>query len=240
MTYSQNLNSIINNKQTIDTTKVRSFDPEYFILGTLSDYMGRFRYVDRKVQVDRYDPYEKPLVNYLTGYIKKELNIKVDTVFEKNDFSKMFSEQLSKKLNSFYGQKDELVKTKFETDHQVNSFLAGVYYRYGEKLDSSIYKIQLANSPKHQNCYELLKRAGCENILYQYLRNLPAQFILYFEPTDDLKKYLDLIEPEKVSLKESRDNYWDKYLQWTKGEMSNQLKKTQSEEAAKVKKAFKR
>ena len=55
----------------------------------------------------------------------------------------MYSDELSKKLNSFYGEKDELLSNKFETKKQFYSFLAGAYYRYGEKLDSSIYKIQL-------------------------------------------------------------------------------------------------
>lgn len=239
MTFSQNLITIINSKKTIDTTKMRAFDPEYFILGTLCDYMGRFQYVDRNLQVDRYDSFEKPLVKYLTGYIKKELDIKVDTVSETN-ISKMFSAQLSKNLNSFYGQKDELIKDKFKTDHQINSFIAGVYYRYGEKLDSSIYKIRLVNSPKHQNSYELLKQMGCENIFYQYRRSIPAQFILYFEPTNDLKKYLDLIEPEKVILKKSFDAWLEKTMQMTIEEMNKHLAETPTDEVNKIKKAFKR
>ena len=107
---------------------------------------------------------------------------------------KCFSEELSKTLNNFYGKNDELINSKFETDEQICSFLSGVYYRYGERLDTSIYKVQIANSPKHQDCYELLKRIGCEKIFYKYLRNIPAQFILYFEPTEKLKDYLDLIE----------------------------------------------
>ena len=177
-----------------DTTEVKSFEPIYFILGTLSDYMGRFQYVEREKQVDRYYPYEKPLAYYLTDYIKAELNIVVDTAFEKSKHSEMFSEELSKTLNNFYGKNDELINSKFETDEQICSFLSGVYYRYGERLDTSIYKVQIANSPKHQDCYELLKRIGCEKIFYKYLRNIPAQFILYFEPTEKLKDYLDIIE----------------------------------------------
>ncbi|MBI9063700.1 MAG: hypothetical protein JEZ14_17095 [Marinilabiliaceae bacterium] len=105
----------------------------------------------------------------------------------------MTSVKLSKTLNSFY---DELIDSLFKTETEICSFLTGVFYRYGEKLDSTIYKIQLANSPKHQDCYELLKRIGCTKILYKYLRNIPAQYILYFEPTFALKSYLDSIEPQ--------------------------------------------
>ena len=182
------------------------FEPIYFVLGTLSDYMGRFQYVDKENQVDRYYPYEKPLVNYLTGYINKEMNLKVDAVFEKSNHCKMYSSELAKILNGFYGAKGELINDKFETNEQIYSFLAGVYYRYGEKLDTSIYKIQMANSPKHKNCYDFLKLIGCKKIFYKYLHNIPAVFILYFEPTDELKRYLNLIEANKLLLKESFDS----------------------------------
>ncbi|MEL1242609.1 hypothetical protein [Flavobacterium flavipallidum] len=185
------------------TKQTVSIDPVYFVLGTLSDYNGHFYYVKREKQVDRYYPFEKPLVNYLTLYIKVKLNITVDTIFEKSNHCEMYSDELSKKLNSFYGDKDELVGNKFETKNQFYSYLAGAYYRYGEKLDSSIYKIQLTNSPNHNICYELLRKSGCKKILYEYLKNIPAQFIYYFEPTDALKIYLDSFELEKEILKDS-------------------------------------
>ncbi len=175
-TYSQ-INNEVKNTNSTDTIRTVSFDPVYFVLGTLSDYLGRFQYVEREKQIDKYYPFEKPMVDYLTGYINTELNIVVDTIFEKSNNCEMFSDELSKTLNSFYGEKDELLNNKFETNNQLYSFLAGVYYRYGEKLDSSIFKIQLANSPKHQNCYEFLKQIGCENIFYQYLRNIPFPHI---------------------------------------------------------------
>ncbi len=88
--YSQ-INEEVRNTNLTGTSKTVSFEPVYFILGTLSDYMGRFRYVDRNKQVDRYYPFEKSLVDYLTKYIKNELNIVVDTIFEKSHHSKMFS-----------------------------------------------------------------------------------------------------------------------------------------------------
>jgi len=239
-TYSQ-VNSEIERTDSVNKIGVELIDPIYFILGTLSDYMGRFQYVDRKRQVDRYYPAEKPLVDYLTSYIKTELNIEVDTVFEKSNHSEMFSDELSKTLNSFYGEKDELITSKFETKKQIYSFLAGVYYRYGEKLDTSIYKIQLANSPKHLNCYELLKRIGCEKIFYKYLRNIPAQFIIYFEPTDELKNYLEIIEPYSIILKKS---HFDQMVEMMKGhitkkELEKDLHKSSDKELENIKNAFK-
>lgn len=179
------------------------FEPVYFVLGTLSDYMGRFQYIDRQEQIDRYYPNEAPMVEFLASYIKDNLNTPVDTVFEESRHSEMYSKSLAETLNAFYGENDELMEGSFNTDERINSFLAGVYYRYGEKIDSNIYKIQLTNSPKHLNCYNLLKLIGCNKIFYKYLKSIPAQFILYFEPTDELKKYFNMIESERLILERS-------------------------------------
>lgn len=227
---------LANRKQTV------SIEPVYFVLGTLSDYNGHFYYVKREKQIDRYYPFEKPMVNYLTLYIKAELNIIVDTIFEKSNHCEMYSDELSKKLNSFYGEKDELLSNKFETKNQFYSFLAGAYYRYGEKLDSSIYKIQLTNSPNHHICYELLKKSGCENVLYEYLKNIPAQFIYYFEPTDELKKYFDSIEFEREILKKSYYNEIEEMMEgvMTKEDMKKSFKESKDKEIEKVKNAFKK
>ena len=228
--------------ESVNKSGVKLIDPIYFILGTLSDYMGRFQYVDRKRQVDSYYPAEKPLVDYLTAYIKTELNIDVDTVLKKSIHCKMYSDELSKILNRFYGEKDELITSKFETNKQICSFLAGVYYRYGEKPDTSIYKIQLANSPKHLNCYELLKQIGCEKIFYKYLRNIPAQFIIYFEPTDELKKYLEYIEPNRITLKKSHFDQMAERMNGlnAKTELEKALHKLNDQELENIKNAFKR
>jgi len=215
------------------------FDPTYFVLGTLSDYMGRFSYVNKKNQVDRYYPYEEPLVKHLTGYIKQEFNLDVITNVDKSKHSEIFSEELSKKLNSFYGKNNDLIQQKIETTRQISSFL-GVYYRYGERLDSGIYKIQLANSPKHQNCYELLKRIGCNNILYQYLNNIPAQFILYFEPTEELEKYLLLIESEKAALRKSSDIQVEGLMKTSSEEWTNLQRQSSDAEINRIRDAFKR
>jgi hypothetical protein len=204
-----------------------TLDPQYFILGTLSDYMGRFEYVDREKQIDRYYPYEKPVVDYLTKYIKNELDISVKTVFEQSLHSEMFSEELSKTLNNFYGENDELLDNKFETLNQKYSFITGVYYRYGFSNNSNISKIQLANSPKHKSCYLLLKQIGCENIFYQYLRNIPAQYIIYFEPTSELKKYFEIIEKERLIIRES---FIESVVEMMKDPMSSKELKEMKEE----------
>ena len=75
----------VNNPISASKIQIVSIDPVYFVLGTLSDYMGRFYAVKREKQVDRYYPFEKPLVNYLSLYIKTELNITVETIFQKSN-----------------------------------------------------------------------------------------------------------------------------------------------------------
>jgi len=196
-----------------------NLDPTYFILGTLSDYMGRFSAVTSDHQVDRYYPYEEILVNYLTTYIASNLNIDVDTIFENSGHGKMFSSVLAKTLNSFYNEDGQLMNDKFITKPQIYSFLTGVYYRNGIKLDSTIYKIQLVNSPKHRNCYKLLKDINCTNIFYKYLQNIPAQFTLYFEPTEKLRQYLKIIEEDRILLTDSFDMTYIEQLKLNKKEL---------------------
>lgn len=55
------------------TGKIAELDPDTFLLGTFSDYMGRFRYVDRESQIDRYYPYEKPLAHFVEKFILDQL-----------------------------------------------------------------------------------------------------------------------------------------------------------------------
>lgn len=230
------------NQERTEKEFVVSIDPTFFVLGTLRDYMGRYDYINSKEEVDNYYPYEKPIAIFLSKYIKSELNITVDTVFEKSGHCTMKSKQLAKSMNSFYNENTELLENKFKTKEQIYSFLAGVYSRNGEKLDSSIYKIQLANSPKHQNCYQFLKQVGCENIFYQRLKTIPTIFILYFEPTAELKKYLDFVEPQRKELKESYNNTMNTIL---KGHIKQEkidslLNKNKIETLKKIKPAFER
>jgi len=218
-----------------------ALDPVFFMLGTLSDYMGRFQYIDRQKQVDRYFPYEKPLVDYLTHYIKTELGISVDTTTDQSKHMQMYSAKLSRELDHFYGADDKLVDSLFQTPEQACSFLAGVYLRYGEKLDTSIYKIQLANSPKHQTCYELLKKVKCPQIFYKYLKNIPAQFILYFQPSPVLKKYLSKVEYKNEVLKHSFQHQVKELMNgnMTEPEVEAITAKQKNDELVKIKNAFK-
>jgi hypothetical protein len=106
--------------------------------------------------------------------------------------------------------------------------------RNGEKINDDIYKIQLANSPKHQNVYEILKRLYCRNIFYKRLDNYPKQYILYFQATDVMKKYLATI----VSLNEK---IWDSKINAMRSseEIKRRYKEIRAKENLKIIELFK-
>jgi hypothetical protein len=212
----------VNNNREI--TKTIKLDPTYLILGTLSDYMGRFQYVDKNSQIDRYYPYEKPMMEYLEGIIKKEFNIEITTTPDKVPKAsryETFSPELSSIINSYFN-KNYLILDSLKNQPEFNSsYLAGRYYRYGRKINDSIYLIQLANSADHKVCDSLLRRADCTKIRFKYLNNIPAQFKYYFIPTIELKRYFDYLTKEKKKLEDS----FNKYLK-TELEVGNRKLKT--------------
>ena len=200
---------------TQDLDKHVKIDPTYLLLGTLWDYMGRFTYVDKNSQIDRYYPHEKPLMEYLDRMIQKEFNIQITTTPDnqpKVSRYETFSPQLSSIINSFFN-KNYLIMDSLKNLPELNSsYLAGRYYRFGRKLNDSIYSIQIANSANYIVCDSLLRRLGCNKIHFKYLNNIPAQFIYYFIPTNDLKRYFNYLMKEKEKLENS-------YLEYFKTEL---------------------
>jgi len=186
----------IKNRNEADTTQVR-INSTFFLLGTLNDYISH-KYVTNQNQFDRYYDYEKPLMKYIDSVAKKDF--KLTLLEEKNCF---ISEELSNKMNSYYIG-NTLDDTKFDNKEKRLSFLLGVYYRNGEKINDSLYKIQLANSPKHNNVYEFLNELNCQNIFFKRLDNSPTIYQIYFQPTGIMKKYFATIEIEKEKLLNSK------------------------------------
>ena len=195
----------INEDQTSSNLPKIKIDPTYFVLGTLSDYMGRFYYVNKKDQVDRYYAFEIPLINELDSIIQHDLKLKIK-IETSNGIYETFNQDLALTLNSFYTADKRLNDFKFKDTTEICSFLTGRFYRYGTKLNDSIYKIQMANTINSSLNSLLLKRIGCNNIGFKYLRNIPAQFIDYFIPTRTLKLYFDLIDKPKKRYEASYDS----------------------------------
>jgi hypothetical protein len=186
----------IKNHNEVDTTQVR-INSTFFLLGTLNDYISH-KYVTKQNQFDRYYDYERPLMSYVDSIAKKDF--KITFTEEKNC---LLSEELSNKMNSYYIG-NTLNDILFNSNEKKLSFLLGVYYRNGEKINDNIYKIQLANSPKRTNVYEFLNELNCQKIFFKRLDNFPRIYQIYFQPTEIMKKYFTTIEIEKEKLFNSK------------------------------------
>lgn len=188
-----------NKANEIDTTQVR-INSTFLLLGTLNDYIS-YNYGNIKNKFDSYNKNEKPLMSFVDSIAKKDFN--VNLIKEKNY---LVSEKLFNLMNSFYIE-NNLNDSLFDSNEKKLSFLLGVYYRNGEKINDNIYKIQLANSSKHKNVYEYLKELNCQNILFKRLDNIPRIYQIYFQPTDIMKQYFETIETEKNKLLASTDEF---------------------------------
>lgn len=206
----------IKNHNQADTTQVR-INSTFFLLGTLNDYISH-KYVTKQNQFDRYYDYEKPLMKYIDSVVKKDF--KLTLLEEKNCF---ISEELSNKMNSYYIG-NTLDDNQFNSNEKKLSFLLGVYYRNGEKINDNIYKIQLANSPKHNNVYEFLNELNCQNIFLKRLDHFPRIYQIYFQPTEIIKKYFTTIEIEKEKLFNSKIESL-RSIKMTKEEYKHEMEK---------------
>ena len=192
------------NTDTITHHKVK-LDPEYFVLGTLFEYSipnnGRYSALDGVNLVDIYFPQEKSVARYMAKYIKEEFHIIVDTIFTRSNHCSIYSEEFSKRLNHFYDKNGLLNDSIFKTREQICSFITGVFYRYGWKIDSMIYGIRYYCPHKYLNL-KLLLEYDCESLLYKKSRSI------YFRPGKELENYLFTIEDENSIC--SSD--WDEYI----------------------------
>ena len=211
----------LNKPNEIDTTQVR-INSTFLLLGTLNDYIS-YNYGNIKNKFDLYYAGEKPLKNFVDSIAKKDFN--VNLIEEKNY---LVSKELSNLMNSFYIE-NNLNDSLFNNNEKKLSFLLGVYYRNGEKINDNIYKIQLANSSKHKNVYKYLKELNCQNILFKRLDNYPRIYKIYFQPTDIMKKYFKTIETEKNKLLASNDEY-----SRTNEKLKEELKKQKDIENLKI------
>lgn len=223
------------------TPEKHNVNTTYFILGTLSDNMGRFYYINKGYEVDRYDTYELPLLDYLDKLIQKEFKIELITISDSKtpDKYETYSKNLSVLLNSFYGKDSMLIDGLFKNSEEISSFLMGKYYRYGRKINDSIYVIQLANSPNHKLIDSLLRRVGCYRIHFKNLRDTPVQFIYYFVPSPELERYFEKISKQKEKLNDSYNDYMMKLLVMEREEFNKIRKDLNDKEILEITKVFK-
>lgn len=183
-----------------------------FIYGTLSKNISSTK--DKNL-VDTYNHSETPVIDYIYASVKKS-----DTdVILKTEKNTIYSKELLIKLDSIEAK---IFTPELLTNGEKASIILGTYYRYGTKLNETIYKIQISNSNKHKEYQVLLMELGCKNIFYKRLDNYPQQHILYFEATDYLINYFKIIEEEKEILKKS-------YLKNSRTSIKSRIKHEENE-----------
>ena len=211
-------------------------NPDFFLLGTFSDYMGRFQYIDRENQIDRYYPYEESLAKYINSFIFQNYNSKCELKLEKTRNSELFNSELAKQLHrEYFDEKGNFIDEKLDTEEEKYSFLLGVYLRYGQHLDDNIYKIQVANSPKDKQLYRILKDLESDKIVYKFLRGyIPSPDIFYFVATPRMIKYFNIIEKEYQELNRARiEQTYGKLFESEQGKQLKEKFETQEKELIK-------
>lgn len=217
-----------------------NINTSYFILGTLSDNMGRFNFINKAYEVDIYDSYEIPLMDYLEKLIQKDFKKELITISDAKtpDKYETYSKSLSEQLNSFYGKDSLLIAGLFKKPEDISSFLLGKYYRFGRKINDSIYVIRLVNSPNHKILDPLLRAAGCNRIYFKFLKNIPVQFVYYFIPSPELERYFKMISKQKEKLNYSYDEYMMKFLVMGKEEYNKMRKDLNQKDVSEITKIF--
>lgn len=171
-------------------------DKEFFLLGTLDEYLGRREDATNSV-VDWYYPHEGFVVRVLDSLFKKEYP---DLVCETgaSGHKQLLSKKLAGRVNDYFSKDGErkgscmgakLEKGVFKTDEQKYSYLAGVFLRYGFLVKSD-FRIQFANAAdKVEVCKALFEELGC-NVKFESLKTIPCANKFYFTPEGKLEEYL--------------------------------------------------
>lgn len=180
-------------------------NPDYFLLGTFSDYINRFYRIDKNTQIDIYDADEESLAKYISTFIVQHYNIKNEVKIISSRHSQIIIPSLAQQLNTrFFDEKGNYLNITLDSEDKMYSFLLGAYYRYGKHLDGNIYKIQVANSQKDIFLYRILKDLECDKLVYKFLRGyIPSSDFFFFEATPRMIKYFKTIEKEKEILDNS-------------------------------------
>lgn len=176
--------------------------PEYFVLGTMRDYdaNGRFYSIQSDQVVENYKmtdgEREKNTMYYMYDYIKRHLdnNVSIDTLN-----SVIYSPIVAKKMNRFYNEKGQLVRSLFVTIEQKQSFVLGQYLRFGCLNEEKIYMIiSPGQSPMANILYELLYEIRCRKITYELVQTIPTSSLFTFVASAKFQRYMDVLsESEK-------------------------------------------
>lgn len=214
----------------------KKFDKESFLIGTLSEYMGYQRTFTNK------DDFYYQRVDIMSQQELKRA-IFIDSMFHLNyaDITivnngapqgiKIYSPSLTKKIDEYYNYKPtdirtmpgdtvyggNIIKERFDTEKQKNSFLLGAALRYGgdqsransiiqslknDKLlagdqehEDVAYAFSMSNAPtKAQICVDFLKDLGCEDVEFVSRNTIPAGNFVVFTPNSAMLEIINEAE----------------------------------------------
>ncbi len=203
---------------------------EYFILGTINDYMGRYvRPLRDNADVDMYFPYEKPLATAICSMIKKnypqtDFYLNTSTNKQGQTHYSISSPTIAARINGYYqfkqgvsfpsGRSTGIITAGiFKNDTEKLAFLAGAYVRFGQPNDTA-YCINIANSmSKVQVCYKLLKDFNCTATYKMLKGNIPVSHLIYFHPNKKVSAYLDKYMYLRKQIERSNDLMISKIIQ---------------------------
>lgn len=182
-------------------------NPNFFLLGTLSDYMGRNQFSFKKEVIETYSEFEKPLVIRLTELFKDNV-LRIDSINNNVSPKKydLVNKDINTSINSFYDfenyslthpKKDTIFKGKlkgaiFKNDSEKISFLLGCLSRFSSgtvKRSEKEFCLQFANSSsKFLLSQKIIAELGFTINKIETLPNIPRINRIYFSV--DKKNYL--------------------------------------------------
>ena len=183
--------------------------PEYFLLGTISDYMGRYYFLNSNDEFDFFmlnEKEEKYAMYYLYDYIKNNFDTNINKGLSLDTIKgRIISLELAEKMNSFYDDKGILSIDIFKTDEQKYSFLLGKYLRARiiNKEENGLCTIGVTNSPNKGIIYQLLPMIGCDKITYTVEDTIPTWTYFSFDITPKFRKYLKILEDSEDIFRKS-------------------------------------
>ncbi len=184
-------------------TYSQTLDTEFFLLGTLSDYMGRQKDNKDTNTIEQYNIDEKLLADTLYLLLKRE-HSDVQLNETECNWNVLTSVNLKNKIETYYDYYPTVsltmtydtiyagkLKSKiFNNENQKYSFLLGAYLRYGLYNDN-FCTYYFGNSISKANIiYELLKELKCTDVTYKINKRIPAGHVVKFKPNATLNKIL--------------------------------------------------
>ncbi|MCL7763408.1 hypothetical protein MPF19_08290 [Polaribacter sp. Z014] len=192
----------------------KELDFEYFLYGINHCY---FEYGNREFKGNQVDVFFEDL--FKEDIIAEFLNKKIEkdsidyVIIKRIDKGPNFTNDRDDNLSQYYmfselienGLKENfdekfLYKEKLKLDKKkAHSFLTGAYLRSGFKINDTLYKVSIFSSSKPEKCYSVLKYTNSTNVVYKIRSQEKDRFInpkstVYFNPSNELKKYFDLVK----------------------------------------------